>query len=466
MIENRSPKLKEQHKSIDELVMLRKDQLIEDFLNFQTVDKEDDVSKLRLITNRITRNKKASDFSSLERIRIVVDSLLGDEADNDVCKKEGVSKKILTEWKADFLEAFDKYSEIEVLQKALNSNNKESIVAEIGQEAYSFYKKSINISSIKNLVISKNKVLSAYSDFNGVQNIVLLDKVNNFRLINKQFEEVNAKLPIDGMLLGNFETFSSRAENNISSRLKIFNRIYFGFEFIFKRVFPKMPVLKKLYFFTTKGKNRLLSKAEALGRLVCCGFEIMDVKEIDGIHYFAAKKVKDPAYDMNPSYGPLFKMRRVGKNGKIIGVYKLRTMHPYSEYLQDYVLKMNGYAETGKPADDFRLVPWGKVLRRFWIDELPQLINVFKGELKLVGARPVSQRYFNDIPEDLQKLRLTQKPGCVPPYVALDRKGAVDSVLQAEREYLQEKINNPYTTDMKFFFKAMYNIIFKQKRSA
>ena len=48
-------------------------------------------------------------------------------------------------------------------------------------------------------------------------------------------------------------------------------------------------------------------------------------------------------------------------------------MHPYSEYLQDYILKLNGYSETGKPANDFRLVPYGKFLRRYWIDELPQL---------------------------------------------------------------------------------------------
>lgn len=465
MIENHSQNYFENENSFDELVMLKKDKLLEDFFSSKTNEKQD-VSKLRVLSNKIGKSKKATDFSSLERIRIVVDSLLGDVGDKEVCKKERVSNQMLAEWKGEFLEAFDKYSEIEVLKKALNSNNKETIVSEIGIDAYNFYKNVIKISSIKNLVISKKKVLSAYSDFSGIENVVLLDRVNNFRLINKQFEEVNAKLPLNGILLGNFETFSSRAEKKTISRFTIINRIYLGFEFIFKRVFPKMPVLKKFYFFTTKGKNRLLSKAEALGRLVCCGFEIIDVKEIDGIHYFAAKKVKEPTYDMNPSYGPLFKMKRVGKNGKIIGVYKLRTMHPYSEYLQDYVLKMNGYAETGKPADDFRLVPWGKVLRRYWIDELPQLINVVKGELKLVGARPVSQTYFNAIPEDLQKLRLTQKPGCVPPYVALDRKGAVDSVLQAEREYLQEKINNPYTTDMKYFLKAMYNIIFKQKRSA
>ncbi|WP_117882499.1 sugar transferase [Aureibaculum luteum] len=466
MIENYPTQKLESEKFLEDYIHLKRNITLNDSFESDLNLKKEDSSKLRLLTKKLVRNKKAADFSSLERIRIVVDSLIDDVSEKEVCKKEGISIKVFSEWKSEFLEAFNNYSEIETLQRALNSNNKGLIIDEIGEDAYEFYKEFINISSVRNLIISKNKVLSNYSEFDGVENIVLIDKVNNFRLINKQFEEVNSKLPLNGVLLGNFETFASRAERHPINKLPYISRIYFGFEFLFKRVFPKMPILKKLYFFTTKGKNRLLSKAETLGRLVSCGFDIIDVKVIDGIHYFAAKKIKEPVFDMNPSYGPLFKMRRVGKNGKIIGVYKLRTMHPYSEYLQDYVLKQNGYAETGKPADDFRLVPWGKVLRRYWIDELPRLINVFKGELKLVGARPVSQRYFQDIPEDLQKLRLAQKPGCVPPYVALDRKGAVESVLQSEKEYLEEKLRNPYTTDTKYFFKAIYNIVFKHKRSA
>ena len=236
--------------------------------------------------------------------------------------------------------------------------------------------------------------------------------------------------------------------------------------FVVHRVFPKLPYVKKLYFAITKGKDRMLSKAEALGRLVSCGFDIIDYKVVDNQHYFAAIKIKEPVYDMNPSYGPLFKMKRVGKNGKIIGVYKFRTMHPYSEYLQDYILKINGYSETGKPANDFRIVPWGKFLRRYWLDELPQLINLFKGELKLVGSRPVSELYFRDIPKEIQELRLKQKPGCIPPYVSLNRMSSVESVLAAEKEYLLEKNNNPYFTDTKYFFRAIYNIFFKGKRSA
>ena len=104
----------------------------------------------------------------------------------------------------------------------------------------------------------------------------------------------------------------------------------------------------------------MLSKAEGLGRLVSCGFKIVDFKTIDGLLYFVVKKVKRPDYNMHPSYGPIYSMPRIGKNGEIINVFKFRTMHPYSEYLQDFILRVNGYSEKGKPANDFRIPKWGK----------------------------------------------------------------------------------------------------------
>jgi len=84
----------------------------------------------------------------------------------------------------------------------------------------------------------------------------------------------------------------------------------------------------------------------------------------------------------------------------------------------------------------------------------------------LVGVRPVSKRYFEDIPEELQKLRIKQKPGCIPPYVSLNRGGDLQSVQNAEKEYLLEKQRNPLFTDLKYFFKAIYHIVFHKKRSA
>lgn len=291
-------------------------------------------------------------------------------------------------------------------------------------------------------------------------------KLNDIRYINKHLEGLNENLKVGDLYIGCFETLTARKKRLRISRLPILNNLYFGFEFFFLRMAPKIKGFQKLYFSLTKGRGRILSKAEALGRLVCCGFQIVDHQSIGGITYFVVRKAGKPVYDMSPSFGPVYAMPRVGLNGKIIKVYKLRTMHPYSEYLQEYIVKSNGYADTGKPANDFRIPVWGKFIRKFWLDELPQLINVFKGEMKLVGIRPLSEVRFNEIPKEMKKLRLPNKPGCIPPYISLDRDSDVISLLQAEKDYIEERSHNPKSTDIKYLFLALYNIIFKNKRSA
>ncbi|MCW3076538.1 MAG: sugar transferase [Bacteroidetes bacterium] len=343
---------------------------------------------------------------------------------------------------------------------------RELIINECGPEVYDYMNKFVDTEAKSTLVVRTSTVFNIVNNPIEYDVIINLKRMNDFRFINKVLEGINAKLKNGDLFIACVETYAARKNKKRIRKVPVLRNIYFGMEFIFMRVFPKLPGFKKIYFFATKGRNRVLSKAEAFGRLASCGFEIYDYESFDGLMYIVTKKIKQPAFNMSASYGPLYKMPRMGKNGKIIGVYKLRTMHPYAEYLQDYVLKINGYAESGKPANDFRLTPWGKFLRRYWLDELPQLLNVVKGELKLVGVRPISERYYKDIPRDLQLFRRRFKPGCIPPYVALNREGNVDSVLQSEREYLKEKMRQPYTTDLKYFFKAISNIVFKRKRSA
>jgi lipopolysaccharide/colanic/teichoic acid biosynthesis glycosyltransferase len=340
------------------------------------------------------------------------------------------------------------------------------ILNKSGLNAFNYISRFVNPEAKKTLVVATTNNFSIDCHEESHNAIVNLSRINDIRYINKFFEHVNSKSEMNDVFICCLETFSSRRRRKTIGKIPFFGKLYFLLEFIFMRVFPKVSGLKKIYFSLTRGRNRLLSKAEALGRLVCCGFEIVDCESIDGLLYIVTRKIKEPAFDMHPSYGLLYKMPRLGRNGDMIGVYKFRTMHPYAEYLQDYVLKMNGYAESGKPKDDFRLTPWGKILRRYWLDELPQLLNVLKGELKIVGVRPISKRYFQDVPKDLQILRLRQKPGCIPPYVALNRHGNVTSVLQAEREYLTLAINHSIVTDFHYFFMALYNILVKNKRSA
>jgi len=300
---------------------------------------------------------------------------------------------------------------------------------------------------------------------NNIRAIIDFKLTNQKQFINKYFEAINWLLPDAGIYIGCVETNRQRNIRLYGDKKKNFIKAWILFEFMFHRVLPKINSLKSVYFTLTQGKYRFLSTAETLGRLVSCGFEIIEYKIIENLTYFVVMKTREPSFDMSPTYGPLVKLNRVGKDGKIIKVYKFRTMHPYSEYIQDFVLKLNGYNSVGKPANDFRLTPWGKIFRKYWLDEIPQLINVFKGEMKIVGVRPLSKVRFAEFPEDMQKKRIKKKPGCIPPYVALNMPDDEGNI-EAERIYLDERAKNGIYTDISYIVKALVNIFSKKITSS
>ncbi len=118
----------------------------------------------------------------------------------------------------------------------------------------------------------------------------------------------------------------------------------------------------------------------------------------------------------------------------------------------------------GKLRNDFRATEWGRVMRRLWLDELPMLYNFIKGDLQLFGVRPLSAHYFSLYPKDLQELRMTVKPGLVPPYYA-DLPGNFDAICESERRYIEAYQKHPLKTQGKYFARALWNILIKGARS-
>lgn len=292
-----------------------------------------------------------------------------------------------------------------------------------------------------------------------------LHEMNDLRRVNQYLIEVNRTLKPGGIFIGVVEPIVLRYNRFIKTYPFYLARFFYFLDFLWNRVLPKLPFLQKIYFGITDGKGRALSLAESLGRLYYCGFEIIDAKVIDNFVYFISAKKHEPRTDKNPSFGPLFKMKRLGKDGKTIYVFKARTMHPYAEYLQEYVYKLGSLAEGGKFKDDFRITTWGRVFRKLWIDELPMLINWLKRDLKLVGVRPLSAHYLSLYREDLRLRRLKYKPGLLPPFYA-DLPKTLEEIMDSEERYLTAYEKNPIMTDIKYFFKAVGNILLKGARSA
>ena len=343
---------------------------------------------------------------------------------------------------------------------------RELVVEEIGEKAFTWCSTYLHHDYSRTLFISTTTRFNILNQpGQQYRNIVNLKQINQIRRINKFFEAVNQRMPKGGIFVDYVETYKLRKMRVLKKYPKGINWGVYTLDFIWKRVFPKMFFLRKIYFMITAGYNRVLSKAETFGRLYSCGFEISDEKMIDNRQFFVARKVREPFYDTNPTYGPLIKLRRYGKNGKKIGVYKMRTMHAYSEYLQEYVYNLNNLAEGGKFKDDFRVTTLGKIMRKFWIDELPMFINLAKGDMKLVGVRPLSRHYYGLLCEELQEKRKKHKPGLIPPFY-VDLPKTMDEIQNSELKYLEAHEKAPLRTDWLYFWKAMYNIFVKNARSA
>lgn len=298
-------------------------------------------------------------------------------------------------------------------------------------------------------------------------NIAVFNRLNYVRGINKLFSIANMKLPMNGLFMCNFEQRSTRKKRIYDKYPPGINCIAYFLDYLTKRVIPKMFVARKIYYDVTKGKDRVLSKTEVLGRLVYCGFDIVDVKKINSETYVIARKVKklDEILESKP-YGALLKLRRVGKNGKVFEVLKFRTMYPYAEYIQSYIYKHSSLQKGGKFNRDMRVSTMGKFMRTYWIDEMPMLINLLRGEMKIVGVRPLSQQYFSLYRPELQKKRTKYRPGLLPPFYA-DLPETLDEIQESELRYLRqcEKFGT-FLTDIQYIIKILRNIIIHKARSA
>jgi lipopolysaccharide/colanic/teichoic acid biosynthesis glycosyltransferase len=139
------------------------------------------------------------------------------------------------------------------------------------------------------------------------------------------------------------------------------------------------------------------------------------------------------------SPGPVFFVqRRAGENGKPFDMFKLRTMKDHAaagvqELLASNPLKGPAFKIPGDP----RVTRVGRVLRRWSIDELPQLLNVLRGEMSLVGPRP-EETWIVAQYNDRQRQRLAVKPGLTGPMQVNGRGDLdIDARLALELEYIQ-----------------------------
>jgi lipopolysaccharide/colanic/teichoic acid biosynthesis glycosyltransferase len=139
--------------------------------------------------------------------------------------------------------------------------------------------------------------------------------------------------------------------------------------------------------------------------------------------------------------GPvLYSQWRVGRNFKPFRLYKFRSMVPDAD-------RRGGLLTAPQ---DHRLTPLGRVLRRYKLDELPQLLNVIKGDMQLVGARPEVDRYVRMFPEEYAAI-LRDRPGITDPAsVAFRHEDQMFGTGDVEQEYIERILPAKLSTSLDY----------------
>lgn len=155
----------------------------------------------------------------------------------------------------------------------------------------------------------------------------------------------------------------------------------------------------------------------------------------------------------------------LGQYEKPIDIYKIRTMCLDADKQLEELIG-NGLDSFGKIKEDKRILPLGKILRRYWFDELPQLYNLKRGDIKLVGIRPMNEINWELYPDELMKKALQQKPGLMAIDYAFPQTNNFDDKINRMNSYLNQWNENPDQTDKEYFCKIIQSIIFKGVRSS
>ncbi|MEI2463270.1 sugar transferase [Niallia taxi] len=145
-------------------------------------------------------------------------------------------------------------------------------------------------------------------------------------------------------------------------------------------------------------------------------------------------KVEDPKGKV------FFKQKRVGKNGKEFYMYKFRSMaSDAEERLKELLVHNEIEGAMFKMKDDPRVTKTGRFIRKTSIDELPQLYNVLKGEMSLVGPRPPLQREVDEYTH-YDKQRLLVKPGCTGLWQVSGRSNlSFNEMVDLDLKYIRER---------------------------
>ena len=161
----------------------------------------------------------------------------------------------------------------------------------------------------------------------------------------------------------------------------------------------------------------------------------------------------------SPGASPIFAQDRVGRDGRIFRFYKFRSMIPDAESKLNEVLDQNEMdGPVFKMKNDPRITRVGRFIRRTSLDELPQLINILKGDMSIVGPRPALPREVAQY-TDYEKQRLYVTPGLTCYWQIQPNRNELsfDEWMELDLKYIQDR---SFWLDWKLIFQTLA-VVFK-----
>ena len=163
----------------------------------------------------------------------------------------------------------------------------------------------------------------------------------------------------------------------------------------------------------------------------------------------------------SPGAGPIFVQERIGKNGKSFRFFKFRSMVPQAEEKLGELLKDNEMdGPVFKIKEDPRITRIGKFIRKTGIDELPQLLNILKGNMSLVGPRPALPREVEQY-DEFDRRRLSVKPGLICYWQIQPHRNSLsfEEWMELDQKYIRER---SFWVDWKIIFGTVKAVVTMQ----
>lgn len=165
----------------------------------------------------------------------------------------------------------------------------------------------------------------------------------------------------------------------------------------------------------------------------------------------------------DPHASPIFRQKRIGRHGKVFTMYKFRSMVANAEKLKEQLLAQNEMdGPVFKMKDDPRITRVGRFIRKTSIDELPQLINVLKGDMSFVGPRPPLPEEVEQY-NDYQKLRLVVTPGLTCIWQTENDRNEImfDDWVEMDIDYIEHRT---MFKDIKLIIRTVFVMLTKEGR--